>query len=109
MVNFIEEKRIISVTSDFILQEIKEKMLINFNTPSYAANATIAYITSLSELVPLKGADFSLRDPADNKVLETAVIGKCHWLVTGDKDLLVLKNYRNINIVTPAKFLSRYK
>lgn len=42
------------------------------------------------------------------KVLETAVVGKCQWLITGDKDLLTLKNYDNINIVTPAQFLSQY-
>lgn len=109
IVNLIEEKRIISVISDFILQEVKEKMLFNFDTPSYAANGTIAYITSLSEFAPLKGENYNLRDPADNKVLETAIVGKCSWLITGDKDLLILKNYDNIKIVTPAQFLSQYE
>lgn len=106
IVNLIEEKKIVSVTSNFILQEVKEKMLFNFDTPSYAANTTIAYIASLSELVPLQGKNFGLRDLSDNNVLETAVVGKCHWLITGDKDLLSLRNYRKIYIVTPTQFLS---
>ena len=47
VVNLIEDKKMISIISGFILQEIKEKMVINFDTPVYAANATISYISSL--------------------------------------------------------------
>ncbi|NOZ63612.1 MAG: putative toxin-antitoxin system toxin component, PIN family [Caldiserica bacterium] len=45
------------------------------------------------------------RDPKDNIVLESAVAGKVNFIVTGDNDLLVLSPFRNIPIVTPAKFL----
>ncbi|MDP3733368.1 MAG: putative toxin-antitoxin system toxin component, PIN family, partial [Candidatus Daviesbacteria bacterium] len=105
IVNLIEDKKIISVSSGFILQEIKEKLVDNFETPVYAANATITYISSMSELVILKGMDFGLRDPDDNQILETAVLGKCDYLITGDKDLLILKIYHSIKIVTPDQFL----
>jgi len=105
IVHQIEENNITSVTSEFILQELKEKMVVKFETPTYAANATVSYITSISEIVTLKGKDFRLRDPDDNKVLETAAVGKCNFLITGDKDLLTLKKYQQIQIVTPAQFL----
>ena len=108
IINLIENKKVISVISDFILQEIKEKMVIDFDTPVYAANATISYISSLSETVSLKGVDFDLRDPADNQVLETAVVGKCNFLITGDKDLLSLGKYDQIQIITPAQFLAKF-
>ena len=107
IVNFIEKGNIVSVTSDFILDELKEKMIINFHTPLFAANATISHIRSMSELVNLEGADFGLRDVDDNQVLETAVVGRCSWLVTGDKDLLILGKYKDLQIVTPAQFLSK--
>jgi putative PIN family toxin of toxin-antitoxin system len=45
------------------------------------------------------------RDPKDNKFLELAIDGKATSIVTGDKDLLVLHPFRNINIVTPGAFL----
>ncbi len=109
IVKLIEEEKIISVTSLFILNELKEKMIYKFNTPSFAANATISYIKSISEVVFLKGQDFGLRDSADNQILETAVMGKCQWLITGDKDLLVLREYQNIKIVKPAQFLKKIK
>lgn len=109
IVKLIEDKKAISVISDFILNEIKEKMLDNFQTPLFAANTTISYIRSMSEVVSLKGRDFGLRDPDDNKILETAVDGKCNWLITGDKDLLILKRYNQIPIVKPDQFLVNYK
>lgn len=106
IIHLIEDKSVISVTSDFILQEVKEK-LMEFGTPAYAASGTIAYISSISEVVSLKGKDFGLRDPADNQVLETAVVGKCNYLITRDKDLLTVGNYDQVQIITPHQFLSQ--
>lgn len=108
IVNLIEEDKIVSVISKFILSEITEKMIINFDTPSFAANATVSYIESMSELVDVKGVDYELRDPEDNKVLETGVRGRCNWLITGDKDLLTLKEYGRMRIVKPEQFLANY-
>ena len=105
IVHQIEEKSLISVTSSLILDELKEKMIVVFQTPAFAANATISYISSISKLVPLQGKDYGLRDKADNMVLETAVVGKCKYIITGDKDLLTLRNYQNIKVVTPSQFL----
>ncbi len=45
------------------------------------------------------------RDPADDKFLAAAVEGKAEYVVTGDKDLLVLKAYRRVEIVTPGRFV----
>lgn len=46
----------------------------------------------------------AVRDPDDNRVLEAAVEGKCDYIVTGDKDLLVLKKFKKILIISPSKF-----
>ena len=47
------------------------------------------------------------RDPDDNMVIETAIIGECSFVVSGDKDLLTLSSYKEIAIVSPADFLSK--
>ena len=108
IVHLIEKKNLISVTSQPILNELNEKMTLNFQTPAFAANGTISYIKSLSEFVSIQGRDFGLRDQADNMVLETAILGKCNFLITGDKDLLTLKKYNNLEITTPSQFLNQY-
>jgi uncharacterized protein len=48
------------------------------------------------------------RDPNDNKFLELAVAGNADYIVTGDKDLLVLNPFRNIRIITPKEFLAQF-
>lgn len=45
------------------------------------------------------------RDPKDSIILECATTGKVDFIVTGDNDLLTLKSFRNIPIITPKKFL----
>lgn|SRR3989338_2167600 len=44
------------------------------------------------------------RDAKDNIALEAAVEGDADFIVTGDKDLLVLKSPFNIPIITPWQF-----
>lgn len=107
IVSLIEDKSITSITSDYILEEFRGK-LIDFGTPLQAANGTVSYVSSISEIVPLKNKDFGLRDFADNQVLETAVVGGCDYLITRDKDLLTVGNYGKVQIVTPAQFLSKF-
>ena len=45
-------------------------------------------------------------DPSDNKFIECAVAGKARVIISGDKDLLSLGRYRQIRILSPAKFLA---
>lgn len=46
-----------------------------------------------------------LEDEADNRFLETALAFEAEYLVTGDKPLLELAEFRGIKIRTPRKFL----
>ena len=45
------------------------------------------------------------RDPDDNHFLEVVVEADAKFLITGDKDLLDLKKFKGVQIVTPSKFL----
>lgn len=47
------------------------------------------------------------RDADDDWVLATAMTGKVDVIVTGDEDLLILKNHAGIPIFSPRDFLSR--
>jgi uncharacterized protein len=44
------------------------------------------------------------RDADDNNIIACAVAAKADYLVTGDSDLLVIKSYQGIKIVTPRDF-----
>ncbi|MBI2011149.1 putative toxin-antitoxin system toxin component, PIN family [Candidatus Daviesbacteria bacterium] len=48
-----------------------------------------------------------VKDEDDNRVLEAAVEGRVSYIITGDKELLNLKSFRKIKIVTATEFLSK--
>jgi len=49
-------------------------------------------------------------DPDDDKFLATAVAGRADYLVTGDVgDLLSLREYKGVKIVSPREFVSSLK
>lgn len=45
------------------------------------------------------------RDPKDDKVLELALNGKAQYIITGDRDLLVLHPFRDVLVITADQFL----
>jgi uncharacterized protein len=45
------------------------------------------------------------RDPKDDKILELALNGQARYIISGDKDLLVLNPFRDVKIVTAEEFL----
>lgn len=45
------------------------------------------------------------RDQDDDKFIATALAAKCHLIITGDQDLLVLKEFCGIRIIKPAVFV----
>jgi uncharacterized protein len=49
------------------------------------------------------------RDPDDDNILAAAISGKCNCIITGDKDLLVLKQYEGVDIFSPRDFLMNEK
>lgn len=68
----------------------------------------LALIAALSEVVELP-ADIPAisRDPDDDLVIACAVAGHADVIVSGDKDLLTLKQVGRIPILTAAEFLQR--
>ncbi|MDR2971491.1 MAG: putative toxin-antitoxin system toxin component, PIN family [Bacteroidales bacterium] len=45
------------------------------------------------------------RDPKDNIYLECAIAAQADYIITGDKDLLVLKEYQGVKIVNANEYL----
>jgi len=49
------------------------------------------------------------RDPKDDHILAITNEQKIDFIITGDKDLLVLRQYRNVPIITVNDFLQKYE
>jgi uncharacterized protein len=50
-----------------------------------------------------------VRDPSDNRFLEAAMDGRAAYIITQDKDLLVLGSYKHITMSSPQEVLSYLK
>jgi len=85
------------------LKYVLSRKDFEFNQPQI--DRILTFIETEGELVFSNETIDICRDPKDNPVLECAVAGKADFIVTGDKDLLVLKSFRKIPIITPRKFL----
>lgn len=56
-------------------------------------------VPAIEQTIPAIG-----RDAKDDYLLAYAVVGDADYLVTGDKDLLVLKRIADVAIITPVQF-----
>lgn len=65
----------------------------------------LAQLEAVSEWVSITGAKLGCRDPDDDKVLETTLLGEAGCLVTGDRHMLEMSPFHGIPIVTPAQFI----
>ena len=88
------------------LREEFESILERRHDIGPAARVALAAYVDLCEFAkPEPLSERICRDADDDVVLATALAGKADVIVTGDNDLLVLKTFRGIRILSPRKFL----
>ena len=90
-------------TSQELLEEIESKLQLKFGFSIRHSRLLMLFVEHHTVQIEVVSKITACRDAADNKILAAAIDGKCSCLVTGDKDLLVLKNFRGIAIVTPRE------
>ena len=103
--NLVLEKQIIGITSSILLAELTEVLTKKFNFELIRVEQLEKIIKKHFKMVNPKQTVKILQDIDDNRVLEAAMMGKCNYIVTGDKDLLTLKTFHQIKILTPDDFL----
>ena len=88
-----------------ILHEVQRTLRTKLKLPAVRGTQIISLIRETSQIVkPLAVPEGSCRDPADLAILGTAAAAKADCLVTGDQDLLVLKEYAGTRIFSPRGF-----
>ena len=95
------------VVSAEILTEVRRVVGTKFSDFIDDVEALIAVLQDHLDSVSLGSITIDVcRDPDDNRVLETAILGEAAAIVSGDKDLLVLGDYEGVAIVTPQVWLA---
>lgn len=72
-------------------------------------NSLLQLFDRYGELYEVKSAVKVCRDPKDDFLLSLAMSSRADFLVTGDSDLLVLKEIGNTEILNLSAFLEKVK
>lgn len=81
---------------------LKEKSEIENLTKLFAEGYNAVFTAKTPNIEVVKD------DPEDNKFLECAVALDCKIIVSGDKHLLELRKYIDIEILSPREFIDLY-
>lgn len=110
-----EQKKFTLVLSNALLEESREtlsrlKIIKQYDVPAEGAKRLIGRLKAKSKIIVSVNISLRipLRDPKDAVILGTAISGRVDYLVTGDKDLLVLDrspHMGTLRIITPRQFL----
>lgn len=98
------------VISEHILSEVEKCLIKKIHLPKNITASIIEYLRDIAEIFePLYIEDSACRDIDDSKIIGTAISGNAQLIITGDDDLLTLKKFMKIDIVTPREFWHRLK
>lgn len=87
------------------LNEVLGRERFNQYVTSEEREEFLAALLERAVLVEITENVQECRDPKDDKLLELALNGEADYIISGDKDLLVLHPFRHVAIITPDAFL----
>jgi len=93
------------VLCEGILAEIEDKLKTKLGVPSSITSEYLTFLRNNAQVcdpedIPAKVC----RDPDDLMILGLIAPGKVDAIITGDKDLLVIKEYGGAQIISPRTF-----
>jgi len=109
----LAEKAILKVTeggdilviSKDIINEVLSVLSSKFSRDKEGLSHVAVILSELGELVkPTQKVSIFKEDP-DNRILECAIHGKADVLVTGDKEMLQLREYKGIRIISLKEYV----
>lgn len=110
ILNEIVENRLIACATTEIIDEYEEivQEMINRKQGYINHELLTPLVQALEVVEPITHVELS-RDPDDDKFLGCAKDAKAIYIVSGDKDLLVLEKFADIEIITAKEFWERYE
>ena len=101
-----QKDKIVLVVSEEIIAETERILEDKFKWPRHNIDKFKRRLSDISENIkPGIKLEIIKERESDNRVLECAVSGDANLIVSGEKNLLKLKSYKNIPIVRP-KYLT---
>jgi len=104
MLKVIEGGDILIISTD-IIHEVLSVLSSKFSRDKEGLSHVAVILSELGELVkPTQKLKIFKQGP-DNRILECAIQGKAHVLVTGDKEMLQLREYKSVRIISLKEYI----
>lgn len=104
VLKIIEDQDSLLISAD-IIKEVLSVLSSKFGRDREALSHVAVTLSELAELVKPARRIRLLKDEPDNRILECAVSGRADFLVTGDKKILQLQEYKGVKIITLREYL----
>ena len=93
------------IISNHILNELEKNFSKKIKLPLERITEIIDYLKLNCSLGDYQKFNTQIcRDKDDDEILALGKFSNAKYIVTGDKDLLILEKYENIKIITPRRF-----
>lgn len=100
------DRQVVAVVTGNIVEEYQQTIdYLAEKCQGKQTHLSIMPIISAMELIESDTKVDVCRDPDDNKFISCALDGRCYYIVSGDKDLLTIREYSGVQIITVAEFL----
>lgn len=108
ILDLLSEEALLVVIAEELLTEARRKISLKFPDFTEDFDRVEKLLKRDGIMVRLGTLQIKIsRDTADDKFIETALLGHCDYIASGDEDLLVIGQYEAIKILKPADFLKR--
>ena len=104
MSRIIEGKDTLLISKE-ILDELLSTLARKFSHNIEALSQVAVSLTEIAEMIKTRKRLKVFKDDPDNRVLECALAGSADLIVTGDKEMLGLKSYEGIRIISLRGYL----
>lgn len=91
--------------SKAIIHEVADVLARKLGRDTEQVSRVMVFLSELAQIVTPRRRLKVLRDEPDNRILECAATGKADVIVTGDRAMLGLGEYRGIRILSLKEFL----
>ena len=93
------------VISKEISNELLSVLSTKFSSDREAISRVAINLSELAELVTPTKRVRIFKDEPDNRILECVLCGKADVIVTGDKEMLKLREYEGVKIISLKEYL----
>ena len=104
ILKIIEEKDSLLISKD-IIDEVLSVLASKLSRDREGLSHVAVTLSELAELIKPARRIKIFKDEPDNRILECAIYGGADLLVTGDKEILKLREYKGVKIISLKEYL----